>query len=215
MKKLVILTALLLPISATSVAGEKRGVAHRFTEYADVIDVQPIFREVSLREPRRECWVEQQQHVIRYEGSRDSHRPKYRKAHRSGADTVVGGIIGGVIGNQLGRRGSDGARLGATVAGAIIGSAVVNEAQGQGNRRGHRHRRHKRHGHKHYQAQPVYETREVERCKDVYDTRYEKRLNGYNVTYRYRDQTFTTQMNRDPGSQIELQVSVKPARSRR
>lgn len=207
MKKLIIATALLTVSTGTALAGESRSVTNRFTEFADVIDVQPSFRQVSLREPRQDCRIVQEQHVIGYEHSGQPSRPTYQRERRSGADTLVGGIIGGVIGNQLGRNSDHSGRAGATVAGAIIGSAIVNESQGGSSR----HRR-EYHRPRHTQPQPIYQTQSVERCTTVYDTRYEQRVNGYNVTYEYRGQTFTTQMNRDPGSKIELQVSVKPAR---
>ncbi len=210
--KIILTAALLVAISSSALATEKRrSVTHRFTEYADVVDVQPVYRDVSIKEPRRECWVEQQRHLIRQPGSHRSNRTSNQREYRHQAgtgDTLIGGIIGGVIGNQLGRKGGRGARAGATVAGAIIGSVIANEAH-TGNAR---HRREQRHSRHYSRPQPVYETRPVERCKKTYHTRYEQRADGYDVTYRYRDHLYTTHMKNDPGRQIELQINVKPAR---
>lgn len=183
---------------ATAQAG--RGVAtERFTVYADVVDVRPVYREVRYSEPRRECWTERESYVV----EEHRHGPRHGRRH-GGGDALVGGVIGGVIGNQLGRGGSDGARAGATIAGAIIGSAVANEASASAAR----HRRH----HSHRPRTVVRETRPVERCRTVDDVRYEERLQHYDVTYRYEGRTFTTRLPRDPGPRLELQVSVRPAR---
>lgn len=191
---------------STPALANDRAVGHRFTEYADVIDVRPVYRDVQVREPRRECWIEEQRHVIRHEGQAYPNRS--RRTH-SGGDALVGGLIGGVIGNQLGRNGSSGARAGATVAGAIIGSVIANESHASDGR----HRRHNNHSSRQrVYRQPTVETRPVEHCRRVIDTRIEQRANGYDVTYRYRGSTFTTRMNRDPGDRIELQVNVRPAR---
>ena len=49
---------------------------------------------------------------------------------------------------------------------------------------------------------------EVRQCRNV--DAYESRTNGYDVTYEYRGQTYTTLMNRDPGNRVRLRVSVQP-----
>ncbi|MEE9320183.1 MAG: hypothetical protein V3U76_07040 [Granulosicoccus sp.] len=200
--KQAIATALLIsstgPVLAT---GDQYSRANRFTEYAEVISSHPVYRDVSIREPRQECWTEQERHVIRYEGQPTT---QYRRRSSGSGDVVVGGLIGGVIGNQLGRRGGSGTRAGATVAGAIIGSALASESGGNA-----RHRREQRHE---TTPQTVYETRPVEHCRSVTDTRWEQRVQHYDVTYRYMGKTFTTRTNREPGSHIELQISVSPVR---
>lgn len=180
-------------------AGDRRVATERITEYAKVIDVQPVYREVRVRKPRQECWTEEQSHVIGYESAGVQRYPSHER--RSAGNALVGGLIGGVIGNQLGRGHSRGSRAGATVAGAIIGSAIGNEAHAGVSR----HRNHR-------PSRPVVETRPVERCRRVVESSYQQELQHYNVTYRYKGRTYTTQMNRDPGDRIELQVSVRPAR---
>lgn len=198
----------LAAVASSSYAAKRYVATERFTEFAKVVDVQPVYREVQLREPREECWTEQQQHIIGYE---TNHRHEHYQAgnHRkrtSSGSALVGGLIGGVIGNQLGRGHSSSTRTGATVAGALIGGTIANEASGSTAR--HRNHRPSRPT----QGRPIYETRPVEKCRRVVESRYEQKLQHYNVTYLYKGRTFTAQMPRDPGNRLELQVSVSPAR---
>ena len=192
-----------------AVASDRRVATERFTEYAKVIDVQPIYSQVKVREPRRECWTEQQEHLVGYEQAprQQRYRSSESSSRHSTGSVIAGSLIGGVIGNQLGRGHSSGSRTRATVAGAILGGAIGSES----GRQVSRHRRHQEPQHQ-PESQPIYETREIERCKRVVESRSERKLKHYSVTYRYKGRTFTTQMPRDPGNQIELQVSVAPAR---
>lgn len=203
-----IAVATLLSAGAVSAADE-RVAAQRFTEYADVIDVQPVYQNIRVREPRKECWIETRQEIVGYNQERSESHRAYRseRRHSSSGNAVVGGLIGGVIGNQLGRGHSSKSRTGATIAGAIIGGAIGNESRGTVER----HRRTPPSSTKH--RVPVYETVETERCKEVSESRLEQRIQHYDVTYRYKGRSFTTRMKRDPGRQIELQVSVAPARN--
>lgn len=204
-----VLAAVLLTVAATSSGDSKRHVAtERFTEYAEVIDVRPVYREVRLQEPREECWTEQQQHIIGYENSyrHEQHQAQGHRNRHSSGDVIVGGLIGGVIGNQLGRGHSSSSRTGATIAGALIGGTIANEASAGSSR--HRRPQPMRPSN----GRPIYETRPVEKCRRVVESHYEQRLQHYDVTYRYKGRTFTTQLPRDPGDKLELQVSVSPAR---
>lgn len=190
--------------TSPALAAKNGNTTQRFTEYANVVNVQPVYRQVTLREPTQQCWTEQEQHLVGYE---QSTRFRDQRVNRSSTGSaIVGGLIGGVIGNQLGRGHSRGSRTGATVAGAIIGSAIGNETGGQNSR--HRRFQESRHS----QSTPIYEMRNVERCKRVVETRTESQLQHYNVTYQYKGRNFVTQMPTDPGNKIELQVSVAPAR---
>lgn len=201
MKQAIAATLLIGTAGPVLATGDQYSRANRFTEYAEVISSHPVYREVSIREPRQECWTEQERHVIRHEGQSSN---RYRRHGSGSGDVVVGGLIGGVIGNQLGRHGGRGTRAGATAAGAIIGSALASESGSSA-----RHRREQRHE---TAPQTVYETRPVEHCRSVTDTRWEQRVQHYDVTYRYMGKTFTTRTKREPGSQIELQISVSPVR---
>ena len=203
--------AVALVAVSTSAVAVDRVRPERLTVYADVIDVRPVYREARHREPRRECWIEEQRHVVREGPVRrierhDTYRDTYREKRGGTGDVLVGGVIGGVIGNQLGRNSSRGGRTGATIAGAIVGSAVANEASA----RTSRHRREPRY---HYrEPRTVYETRPVERCRTVETSRSEQRLQHYDVTYRYEGRRYTTRLRRDPGPTLELEVTVRPAR---
>lgn len=186
-------------IASPEASARERVRAERLTVYAEVVDVRPVYREVRRTEPTRECWTEERRTVVREGGVSHGHRER----RRSGGDALVGGVIGGVIGNQLGRGASRGGRAGATIAGAIVGSAIANEASAGSAR----HRRHRP-----APSHTVYETRPVERCRTVEVTRSEERLQHYDVTYRYDGRTYTTRLPRDPGSTIELNVTLTPAR---
>jgi len=206
------LPALLLAatLGAVAFAGAATAREHvrpeRLTVYADVLDVRPVYEEVSYFGPTRECWTEEVRHVVREDYARP-HRA-YRDGHpreRRGGEAIVGGLIGGVVGNQLGRNSSRGTRAGATIAGAIIGSAVANETSAA-------NARHRRHAPRYHAPRTVYETRPVERCREVESSRAERRLQHYDVTYRYDGRTYTTRLPRDPGAELELNVTLTPAR---
>ena len=114
-------------------------------------------------------------------------RTRYRGGPDPGA-VLFGAVIGGVIGHQFGSgRGNDAA----TAAGAIIGA---NHAAANSYRNGR-----------------VVE-REVieERCETVSPARYEERLDGYNVTYRYQGRLYHTRTASDPGRRIRVRVEVTP-----
>lgn len=83
-------------------------------EYARVVDVDPIYRQVSIESPRQECWEE----------IREVRTVQYAEP-RSKGPMILGGIIGGVLGHQIGSgRGNDVA----TVAGTLIGASVAQDA---------------------------------------------------------------------------------------
>lgn len=221
---LAILSAgILASASASAVAGDRtRVLPERLTVYADVVDVRPVYQDVRRSEPlRQECWIEERRHVVR-EGTVhrvERHDPyrgsSYRERRGSTGDTLIGGVIGGVVGNQIGRNSSRGGRAGATIAGAIVGSAVANEASARASR--HRDERygnehHRREHHYRQPARTVYETRPVERCRTVETARSERRLQHYDVTYRYEGHRYVTRLPRDPGPTLELEVTVRPAR---
>ena len=114
-----------------------------------------------------------------------------RRPRGIGAGTVVGAIVGGVIGHQFGSgRGNDAA----TVAGTLIGAAVGNDAARQNSRHS-----------------SVQYSRPVERCETVVRERQEERIDGYQVTYRYNGQKYTTRMPYDPGREIRVRVDIRPA----
>jgi len=202
---MVLAATLSLAIAAPVSAANNRHKNHQqtFTDYARVINVDPIYKRVAIEKPRRECWVEEQHHATVYEGQ-NSHHNQRPGTRRSTGDTLAGGVIGGVIGNQLSRRSSNSTRIGATVVGAIIGSAIANESGGKSAR----HRRHRP-----QQYKPVRrpaQSRPVERCTTHITTEYQEQISGYQVTYRYQGQTFNTRTQRDPGDRIPVRISIRP-----
>ena len=113
-------------------------------------------------------------------------RPHRHHRGDKATSTLLGGIIGGAVGHNVGKH-----RKGATIAGAIIGAAVGNEL---GKNRNHRD--------------------EYVRYEDVCETNYryeeEQRIDGYNVTYRYKGELFTTYMKDRPGKRLRVRVHVSP-----
>lgn len=189
----------LLLSTQAAVAGDdhgwKRGKHYAAYEdeydYARVVDVDPIVRQVRVSTPRRECWVETRYEAVpRYEPQRIA------GPHRGAAGSMIlGGIIGAALGNQVGS--GDGRRA-ATVAGALIGSAIGHDRAERG---------------RSYHAERGYEERpyDVERCDVRYDTDYEERIDGYRVTYLYNGREQTTRLPYDPGDRIRVRVNVRPA----
>lgn len=109
----------------------------------------------------------------------------------NGTGAVIGAILGGVAGNALGyggHRGPRGAyypstRGPSTVVGAIAGGLIGNAVEGANSQRS-------------------YET--VRRCTNT--TGYENRVMGYDVTYEYAGQRYTTRMDHDPGNWMPINV---------
>lgn len=106
------------------------------------------------------------------------------------AGTIAGGIVGGALGHAVGH-GHKNKRVG-TVVGAVLGMAV-------GSNVGRQHRA------------PRYE--DVQRCETHYVSHTEERLNGYDVTYHYFGQYYTTRMDHPPGERIRVAVRVDPVGS--
>jgi len=114
-------------------------------------------------------------------------RTVYRGRSDPGA-VLFGAMVGGVIGHQFG--GGHG-RDAATAAGALIGAnhAATHTAYGR-----------------EVVERTVYETR----CETVRQARYERRLDGYDVTYKYHGRLYHTFSEQDPGSRIRVRVDVGP-----
>lgn len=156
-------------------------------DYARVVNVDPIVRQVRVTVPNRECWTETRYQEVSY--------PAGGAPRGSAGSMILGGLIGAAVGNQVGR--GDGRRA-ATVAGAIIGSAVGHDVADRRNAR--------------YGGGTYTETRpyEAERCEVRYDDRYEDRIEGYRVTYVYNGRRQVTQLPYDPGERIRVRVDVQP-----
>ncbi len=111
----------------------------------------------------------------------------------TGGPTFVGAIIGGVIGNQFGSGSGKAATtvLGALLGGSLAQKAAIDRAEREGR----------------YGSSKTYV---VQRCKTAYDYRQEERVDGYDVTYKYKGDTYMTRMPEDPGWRIRLRVSITP-----
>ena len=101
---------------------------------------------------------------------------------------VLGGVAGAVIGHQVG--GGHG-RDAATALGAVLGAFAGNDLASR---------------QRWAQAEPA--AREVTTCRDAEDVL--TRVVGYQVSYEYRGQQFTTLMQDKPGPYLQVRVSVDP-----
>lgn len=115
-------------------------------------------------------------------------RGDYWVDHGTGG-ALVGAIAGGVAGHQFGKgRGNDVA----TAVGALIGAGIGHRVAVQ-------------------HAPPVRERVGYERrCATLQETRYEERIEGYDVAYRYNGRVYHTRMPYDPGDRIAIRVDVRP-----
>lgn len=145
------------------------------TVYAKVVSAVPVYRQVRVSAPRRECRDER----VVYRGHDGDNT----------AGAILGGIIGGVAGHQIGGgRGRDVA----TAVGAVLGANIGRQSgRGYGD-----------------DERVGYEPR----CETVDSYRYEERVDGYDVTYRYRGGLYTTRMPYDPGRRMPVHVDVQPVR---
>jgi uncharacterized protein YcfJ len=111
-----------------------------------------------------------------------------RSGGRDYGGAVVGGVAGALIGNQVGRgHGREAATAVGAVIGAFTGDNLANRDRFE---------------------QTEFVSREVTTCRTVDDL--QTRVVGYQVTYEYRGQQFTTLMQDTPGSFVPVRVSVEP-----
>lgn len=154
---------------------------YRDSDYAKVIDVDPIVRRVRVSAPQESCWVEEE--PVRSGPARSEVR-----------GTLIGGLIGAAVGHQMGRHHDVGAA--AIVGGSMIGAAIGNGVgAGKAERRG--------------EYVPI-RYRDVERCQVSYRETWEDRIDGYEVTYVYNGRKYTTVMPYDPGKRVLVDVNVRP-----
>ena len=101
-------------------------------------------------------------------------------AQQTGAGSVIGMIAGGVIGNQFG--GGAGRAL-ATGAGAVAGAIVGNQIEAN-------------------TAVAAGTEVPVQRCQVVNTS--QQRTIGFDVMYEYHGQRYSTRVDHDPGSRLEV-----------
>jgi len=100
-----------LSLAACTLVATSQAWSESHIDYAKVTHVSPIYETISIREPHRECHLEE--------------RIVHRKNHQSATPKIIGALIGGAIGNELGHNKSN-KRVGA-VAGAILGGSIAND----------------------------------------------------------------------------------------
>jgi uncharacterized protein YcfJ len=168
--------------AATVLLAVSSGADAKAYDYAKVISAQPIVRYVTVKTPVTECWQDTEYYTA------------YHRPPGVGRSTLAGAIIGGVIGHQFGSgHGNDAATVAGSLIGAAIGSDVAHRRAGVG-------------------YGPVRYSRPVERCETHYRSHRERRIDGYNVVYRYKGQKYATRMPYDPGHKIKVRVDIRPAR---
>ncbi|WP_333608508.1 glycine zipper 2TM domain-containing protein [Arsukibacterium sp.] len=109
-------------------------------------------------------------------------------SHRSHSATpvVMGAIIGGALGHAVGNNNSN-KKVG-MAAGAILGGSIANDMR--------------------HSTQGYYED-----CRIVNSSvQYRQVLDGYQVSYRYRGQTYHTFTEQHPGNRIALKVTTAVVR---
>jgi uncharacterized protein YcfJ len=102
----------------------------------------------------------------------------------SGAGALLGAIAGGVIGNAVGKGAGNAVATGLGVfGGAVLGDHIEKDGRPGGQRT-------------------------VRRCEQ--QAAYSQQVVAYQVVYELHGQTYSTQMNREPGATLPVQVSVSP-----
>ena len=156
-------------------------------ERARVLSSVPVVQQVGV--PQQFC-----EDVQVYSGQRSN-----------GTGAILGAVIGGVAGNALARnQGHPGPQYGhgrpghgphwnnynqgpsrgtATVVGALAGGVIGNVIETSN-------------------SQPSYDT--ARKCTN--ETVYENRTVGYDVTYEYAGQRYTTRMDHNPGAWVPIHV---------
>lgn len=185
-----------------------------FFDTAKVVAVQPNYERIN--EPRRECSMETVQSAPRERsmtgavvggvaggllgsqvggghgstvatgagavaGAVVGDRVSNPDSNRSATGSIVGGVVGGLLGSQVGGgSGNKAATAAGAVAGVLIGDRVANPDQPR--------------------------SEQVERCRDVEN--YRDVIKNYTVKYRYNGQEAVTTLPYDPGSTVQVGVSL-------
>lgn len=179
--------ALLMTAGLSASAFAESPGSERYTQFAEVLEVTPLYRTVTVSVPREQCYEEIQR--VRYE-------PEPRRRKGTAGRTVAGGVIGGVIGRQFG---SGDGRDAMTVLGTLIGAAVGHDSARARYEDSYEVREPRR---------ASYRT--VERCEVRDEWRTERELDGYHVTYEYMGREFTTTTEAHPGAHIAIEVELTP-----
>ncbi len=82
-----------------------------YTDFARVVDAEPVYERVAHNVPQQQCWTE----TVRYD---------HRGPH-SATGTIVGTLVGAAIGHQIGHD-KRGKKIG-RVAGAVLGGSIGHD----------------------------------------------------------------------------------------
>lgn len=175
------ITGLLLALSAGAALADNLNPAV-FHERAPVIRSIPVY--ASVAHPVRECTQEYERQADPAPSSGagvDEHRP---------GRTILGAVIGGLAGSTIGKGNG---RVAAAAVGAATG-AVIGNNWGGGSSAG--------------TDAGAGEPRKVlvERCRTA--ERWRQEVVGYDVTYRYLGRELTARLDREPGAEVGVRVTV-------
>ena len=162
--------------------GYRSASSQAYYDYARVIDVAPIVTRRYVSTPHEECHVERTGY---YREVRHENRHNF-------APMLLGSIIGGVVGHQFGDGNS---RKVLTAAGALVGGSIAHQAT------------QRRYAEQTYDYVP----RTERHCTVVEEVTEIDEIEGYNVTYRYKGNTFVKRTENHPGKRIRIRVEVTPA----
>jgi uncharacterized protein YcfJ len=188
MNKLMIAGALAAPLAVGAAGYGGYKIAQNDAQlaendgFAELIAAVPVSKEVQVPTSSREC----NQVPVTYT---DYVAPE--KPASTPTNVIVGALIGGVVGNQV-VNGSK--RDAATALGAGAGGYL-----------GYRRAKSKN------EPQAVQRTRYEQRCNTVKGSRSELQPDGYDVTYRYQGEVYTTRMETPPPARFPVTLSVEPA----
>ena len=187
MKKLntvIAITLVLMSSNLLAGSGNKgfgHGAKNMHYGFAKVVAATPIYRQVRVSNPIKECWEEP---VI--------HTQNNNSYPKSASGMAVGGILGGIIGHQVGK--GNGKKL-ATAMGTLIGAQIGHKAVN-----GHVQQNH---------GSTTY-TEYEERCDVRHQVSYEEVIDGYRVTYRFQGEHYQIEMPYNPGKRIKLRIQISP-----
>lgn len=177
---------------------------------AEVVSVSPRYGWREVSEPVEQCVYTGSTSLRHRQYRHDDYRHDDRHGGGRAAAGIVGGLIGGLVGNQFG--GGDG-RKALTVLGALLGASVARDHVDRRNETHSRYRDRRYEDSRHYHSRnSVHEhvSGPERRCTTTLDTRRERGLQGYDVTYRYQGVTLHKWMDEHPGDTVPVHVAVEP-----
>lgn len=169
-------------LMGTSVAAHT--VHNAYEDYARVVSAKPIYEDVEVIIPRRECRTEQR--VSHH------HQPHHHTRRASYTGPLAGALLGGILGNQFG--GGSG-KTALTIGGALLGASIGDDVTGK-----HRYP-------PNYERPRRFEN--VEHCEIVDYVEIREELVGYRVKYRYNGKIYRTRMDSHPGDTVRVSVNER------